>query len=417
MAARKKLNKGEVLFKEGDEAEFAYFVASGQLELVTQKNGTEIVLSQVLPGELIGEMSVIDRTSRFSTAVAIETCVLFKVHRDQLLGRITDCDPIVQSLLTGFSRRYKGSLKLISGELETDTVKNADTALNQAISSEKITLEHQLKEAIRKKELDVRFLAIIEVATDEIVGYEALIHWDHPERGIISPLEFIALAEETLLIDDVSLFVVEYSCMAINELKLRNKNVDPFISINISPKQITRENFVINLVNKINASDLPKGSIKLEITENANLEHEKIFYFIELCHKNEIKVTLDNFGTGSSNLSLMQKFHFDTINIDKSFTNVMQKNPRSRAIVNTIVSLANTLKADVMVGGIETEEMLDYARELNCRYAQGYHIGMPMLLENLNVRTSIKMILSEHYLRAKMSIPTEVIIESETIEN
>ena len=401
MTARKNFKKNEILYKEGDKAQFAYLVVSGQLKLLTEKNGSQIVLGHVLKGELVGEMSVIDNTSRFSTAIVVESCVLFLVDRDQLLGRITDSDPIVRSLLNGFSRRYKGSLKLIRGEQEIAPVTNFDTTLYEAISTEKITLEYELKQAISKSELDVRFQPIIEVASDEIVGYEALIQWDHPVRGSISPLEFIALAEETLLIDDVSLFVIQYSCMAIHELKALNKDSQPYISINISPKQITRESFVKNIVKKINSFDLSKGSIKLEITESSSLDHNKIKYFIDTCHKHGIKVTLDNFGTGASNLALMQKFHFDTLNIDRSFTKDMQKNPRSMALVNTIVNLGETLKADVLVGGIESEEMLDYVRELNCRYAQGYHIGKPMLLEDLNIRADIKRILSEHYSRGK----------------
>ena len=385
-----KLNKGELLFKEGDQSDHAYLLQTGQLETFTEQDGTKLVLGQVDPGELIGEMSIIDGAPRSATIIATKKSVLVQVNKNQLIERIAESDPIVRSLLMGYSRRYRSSLRAFKGKEKLISISKTD--IFDIRSTEKIQLEYQLKEAIKNKELDVRFQAILEVATDEVVGYEALIRWDHPERGPISPIELIALAEETTLIMQVGEFVLDFACMAISELIRLGTHKNPFVSINVSPKQLSNTEFIEKIVAKVEADKLPRGSIKLELTESSALAIEDIEKVIKLCHKHGINVALDNFGTGASNLDMLHELNFDTLNIDRSFTKNMHNNSRSMTLVNMIVNMGYALKADVLVAGIENEEMLDYVRELNCRYAQGYHIGKPQRLAELINETVVNKI-------------------------
>lgn len=388
---RIKLNKGDVLFNEGDVADCAYLVLNGQLEVITNQNGVNVTLGQVDPGELIGEMSVIDSENRTSSIVAKSACTLVSVKKNQIQERISQSDPIIQSLLSSYARRYRKSVMALKGE-NAPTI--GQTGTFEIITAEKINLEFQLKQAIEKRQLDVSFQPILEVATDEIVGYEALIRWDHPERGFISPLEFIALAEETSLIVGLGEFVIDTACDAAKELIDKKVHKNPFISINVSPKQLSYPGLIEHIVQRVDSAGLPKGTLNIEITESAALIESEVKHVVDLCHQHGIKIALDNFGTGASNLTMMHKMKFDAINIDHSFTKNMQNDSRSRSMVNMIINMGFAMNADVMIGGIESEEMLDYVRELNCRYAQGYHIGKPQRLAEIISHTVLTKILS-----------------------
>lgn len=378
MQSRKILEQGDFLYQEGDAPENAYIVISGSLEISAKKDGNKIVIGRILPGELVGEMSVINDSKRSATVVALEPCVVVEIDKKHILERIEKSDPIIRSLLTGYARRFLGGLDIFVGT--KNIAKSQSVNVIDDSTVQKIKLEHQLKQAIKNKQLGVLLQPILEVATDEIVGYEALIRWNHPEHGPIPPLELIALAEETSLIDDISDYVIDYACHAIRQILQLNGEAHRFISINVSPNQLLRDDFVNNIINKVDTAKLPKGSLHLEITESSTLLTEKIEHVIDLCHEHGIKVALDNFGTGSSNLALVQKLKFDTLIIDRSFTIDVQHNHRSMALIDMIVNLGYRINAEVLVAGIESEEMLDYVRELNCRYAQGYHIGKPQEL-------------------------------------
>ena len=375
MQTKMSLEKGDLLYEVGEEATHAYLVLSGELEMSRPQGNTVKILRKALPGEIIGEMSLINNSTRNTRVTAVKPSVIAKMDKQKMLERINNADPIVQSLLTDYARRLLSTINSTETSGNIDSIQKNDN-LNK-ISLDKIKLENELIQAIEDKKLQVLLQPILEVATNKIVGYEALIRWNHPVHGPISPLVLISLAEETSLIDDIGEYVIDFACISINKLLPLDKNSKPFISINLSTSQLANKAFIQGIINKVKSANLPKGSLKLEIAGSSILFEDEIGSMLELCREHGLKVALDNFGTGESNLSLTRNLKFDTINIDRSFTMDIQGNPRSLALVNTIVHMASTLNSDVMIAGIESEEMLDYARKLNCHYAQGYHIGKP----------------------------------------
>lgn len=384
MQSRISLDKGDLLFKEGDDSTNAYLVISGELEITKLENGDVENYGKVLPMELIGEISLINNSKRTVRLTATEPSVLAVIDKEQILERVEKSDPIIRSLVTGYARRYLNVLNNTEDKnynLNNELTSSQIVSLIDKDSVDKISLEHDLIQAVKTKQLDVLLQPILDVATNEFVGYEALIRWDHPEQGPISPLVFIALAEETSLIDDISEYVIDFACNALNELIPLNKDLKPFISINITPNQLGNRDFITGIIGKIDLAKLPKNSLKLEISGSPSLFEDDIEDMIDLCHEHGLKVALDNFGSGESNLSLTHNFKFDTLNIDRSFTIDIQRNPRSMTLVDIIVNMGYKLNSDVMVAGIESEESLDFARELNCRYAQGYHISKPQTLD------------------------------------
>jgi EAL domain-containing protein (putative c-di-GMP-specific phosphodiesterase class I) len=153
--------------------------------------------------------------------------------------------------------------------------------------------------------------------------------------------------------------------------------------VNVSARQLAHPGLVERIVARVDAARLPRGSLKIEITESQVLDYSLVAGVIEVCHGHGIKVALDDFGTGYSHLCHLHRLPFDTIKVDQAFSRNMLADARSMAIVETIVQLGRALSADIVVEGIETAEQLEALRRLGCQYAQGYLIGRPQRLDEL----------------------------------
>jgi diguanylate cyclase len=373
------LNANEFLFREGDAPTVAYLIESGEVEISTQRDGKLWVLSKLGVGDLLGEMAVIDDAPRTADARAITHCVLFQIDRAQISERLLGTDPIIRALLEGQLKRYRGALATMQGKAQEDNKVN----VSESLGIQKIRLESQLREAINERALDVRYQPLLNVASNKIAGYEALVRWNHPERGPISPVEFVALAEETALIVEVGEYVFDTACEAVKAFIEHGADPKPFIAVNVSARQLSHPGLIERIVARVDAAGLPQGSLKVEITESQALDYEMVAKVISLCHSHGIKVALDDFGTGHSHLTHLHKLAFDTMKIDQAFSRSMLEQPRSMAIVKAIVAMAKAIDADIVVEGIETEAMLQALRDLGCDYAQGYLIGKPQTLQEL----------------------------------
>ncbi len=381
---RINLSVNEVLFKEGDPPTVAFLIESGEIEISTTQDGEILILSRLFAGDLLGEMAVIDDAPRTATARAITDCVLFQIDRTQISERLASTDPIIRALLEGQLKRYRGALAAMQGK----SIAQHDDGVtaSEALGVGKIRLESQLREALNTGGLDVRYQPLLHVATNKIAGYEALVRWNHPERGQISPVEFVALAEETALIVPVGEYVFDTACAAVKTFIEHGADPKPFIAVNVSARQMSHPGLIERIVARVDAAGLPKGSLKVEITESQALNYDMVAKVIALCHDHGIKVALDDFGTGHSHLTHLHKLEFDTMKVDQAFTRSMLEHPRSMAIVKAIVAMGRAIDADIVVEGIETEEMLQALRDLGCDYAQGYLIGKPQTLEELLAR-------------------------------
>jgi len=378
---RVRLQPGEVLFREGDAPTTAFLIEQGEVEISTMRNGERIVLSHLDAGELLGEMAVIDDAPRTATATALSECVLFPIDRAQITERLAGTDPIIRSLMEGQLKRYRGALAAMQGQ-DHRSFDDVDTP-TERLGIGKIRLETHLREALVNDDLDVRYQPLLHVDTGRIAGYEALVRWTHPERGPISPMEFVALAEETSLIVPIGEYVFDTACRAVQRFIERGADPKPFIAVNVSARQLGHPGLIERIVSRVDAAGLPRGSLKVEITESQALNYELVASVIELCHQHGIKVALDDFGTGYSHLTHLHRLPFDTMKVDQAFTRSMLVEPRSMAIVEAIVRMGKAIEADIVVEGIETEDMLEALRRLGCDYAQGYLIGKPQTLDEL----------------------------------
>jgi EAL domain-containing protein (putative c-di-GMP-specific phosphodiesterase class I) len=243
-----------------------------------------------------------------------------------------------------------------------------------------LQLENDLRRAIEHEEFRVYYQPIVSLAPCRIIGFEALVRWRHPQRGFVSPVEFIPVAEKTRLIIPIGTWVLHAACQ---QTRLWQKHLPayPFllVSVNLSGIQFIQPNLVELVNNTLQEADLTPHSVKLEITESVLMDNvDPAEDILTRLHTLGIKLGLDDFGTGYSSLSCLHRYPFDMLKLDKSFVQRLGTDDESAEIVRTIVTLAHNLGLEVIAEGIETPQQLTYLKTLGCEYGQGYLFSQPV---------------------------------------
>jgi diguanylate cyclase len=366
------LQAGDVIFREGDPAGSAYLIDSGKIEISISQGGQRLVLSYLGPGDLLGEMSVLDQSARSAEARAVTQAQLTELKEDQIQERLNEADPILRALMESLLHRYRSGLSAARGTKVNlgPAPKVADKAL------EKMRLERQLINALDNDELSVVFQPLFDIAQNRVTGFEALTRWTHPERGNISPAEFIALAEETSLILPVGQYALRKSAEVLSGLSAEFP--DSYIAVNISARQSAVPHFAELIVDQCTRHKIDPSRIELEITESLTLDYMQVRALIDRCADFGIKVSLDDFGTGFSNLGHLHELAFDTVKLDQAFTRQMLDNAKCLELVRGIVNLIHAIGAKVIAEGVETRAQADKLRELGVEILQGWHVGKPL---------------------------------------
>jgi diguanylate cyclase (GGDEF)-like protein len=264
-------------------------------------------------------------------------------------------------------RRSRGSYEIFDASMHTD-------ALRQ------LQLESDLQRAIERQELSVYYQPILSLASHDIQGFEALVRWHHPEQGIISPGEFIPIAEETGLIIDVDLWVVEQACHQLKRWSQRLPSLSSLtVSVNLSGQQFSYPELISRIDQILKDSELSGSQLKLEITEGVLIENtEMAATILQQFQDRDIQVCLDDFGTGYSSLSYLHRFPIDSIKIDRSFITQLDTDSEKSEIVKAIVNLALNLGINVVAEGLETPQQLIYLQSIKCQWGQGYLFSPPL---------------------------------------
>lgn len=253
-----------------------------------------------------------------------------------------------------------------------------DTAM-YTYTMERLQLESGLQKALKHQEFVVYYQPIIALATRELKGFEALIRWQHPERGLISPAEFIGVAEESGLIVSIGEWVLREACRQLKTWQVEWKTTALTMSVNLASKQLKEPNFIPQLDAILTETQLEGKFLKLEITEAILMENtEAVKTKLLQIRERSIQLSIDDFGTGYSSLSYLHRFPINTLKIDRSFIHQMKPESGEVGLVQAIVTLAHTLQMDVIAEGVETIEQCDQLTQLNCEFAQGYFFSKPL---------------------------------------
>lgn len=239
----------------------------------------------------------------------------------------------------------------------------------------RLGLERDLRRALQAGELRVFYQPQVSLRTGLCRGFEALVRWQHPTRGLLHPGEFLPLAEETRLIGDLSEWVLATACREMGQW-LRESDEDLRLSVNFSPMQVEHPRFVDLLLQKLDHYDLPPEKLEIEITENMIINDlEQISRKLDQLSSYGIQIAIDDFGTGYSSLNYLHRLPIHTLKVDQSFIRDIRHGEEGACIVNAIVAMARGLKLDIIAEGVETQGQLSYLRELGCDSVQGYYFG------------------------------------------
>jgi EAL domain-containing protein (putative c-di-GMP-specific phosphodiesterase class I) len=242
-----------------------------------------------------------------------------------------------------------------------------------------LKLETDLRRAIEREEFCVHYQPIISLENEVLVGFEALARWNHPERGLVPPDEFIPLAEETGLITEIGAWVLRESCSQLRKWQTALGREALTMSVNLSGKQLTQTDLIQQIQTILQETDLNPTWLRLEITESVVMENAELATNTLLqLRKLGVHLSIDDFGTGYSSLSYLHRFPVNTLKIDRSFIGRMAKGDENSEIVRTICTLANNLGMEVVAEGVETREQLELLRSLHCEYGQGYLFSKPV---------------------------------------
>ena len=249
----------------------------------------------------------------------------------------------------------------------------------------RLQLETDLRIGINKKEFSLYYQPIISLKTGQLTGFEALIRWHHPQKNLISPGQFIPVAEETGLIIPIGEWTLREACQQMKQWQTRFPHYSHLkVAVNLSSKQLKYTNLINTVDQILEATQLDSKSLKLEITETLLMENLQAATEILLkIQEREIEICLDDFGTGYSSLSYLHRFPVNTLKIDRSFVMRMEPNNENAEIVRAIVHLAHILGLDIIAEGVETELQLAQLRWLDCEQGQGYLFAKPLPAEEI----------------------------------
>ena len=253
-----------------------------------------------------------------------------------------------------------------------------DQAMHDA-AMRRLQLEHDLRKALDANELALHYQPIISLETGGLIAFEALLRWQHPELGPVSPMDFIPIAEETGLIVPIGLWVVEQACRQLRRWQDRFPSRSGMtMNVNLSKRQITQADLCDTIAATTKACDIDPRHLSLEVTENVIMQSvDQVVPILEQLKTLGLELAMDDFGTGHSSLSCLHRFPIDVLKIDRSFIRNMGMNVEFAAITQAVVTLAHNLDMRVVAEGIEQPEQLAQLQALECDYAQGFLIARP----------------------------------------
>jgi diguanylate cyclase (GGDEF)-like protein len=250
----------------------------------------------------------------------------------------------------------------------------------QSRALEQLQLENDLQSAINLQQFYLNYQPIVSLVTGQIVGFEALVRWRHPSRGLVSPSDFIPTAEKTGLIVALGEWVLSEAVACLSKWQLQFPNYLPLnMSVNLSGVQLFAPNLLPFLDSLLRVHNLKGEFLKLEITESVLMENaEEAAGVLELLKDRQVKVCLDDFGTGYSNLSYLQLLPIDTLKIDRSFVCSLEEGGKNVTLLEAILNLASSLELEAIAEGVETQDQLFILRSLGCNSYQGYFFSQPL---------------------------------------
>jgi EAL domain-containing protein (putative c-di-GMP-specific phosphodiesterase class I) len=365
----------------GDSGDAAYVIEAGAVEVLA-KGGQRVAILKT--GEIFGEVALLDQLPRTAAVRTLEPTTLLRIERDHVRELLKRADPVIRHLLELLLERFRfrsGYLETFVEGSERDPQSDSEAAMLTLV------LARDLTHALESGQLELAYQPLVSLSRHSLVGFEALIRWQHPLLGSIMPTKLIGLAEKTGLIRPLGLWVLQRAIRdwpVLRDYCQVPSDIPIFVSVNLSGAELSNPVIVETIADYFSVAHMSPRELKVELTETAIIEDlESVGAALRKLSAMGVTIALDDFGTGYSSFDYLKMLPISCIKIDKSFIQDAKGSPRSREIVHTSLQLARSLGLMTIAEGIEDESTSALLADLGCDIAQGYFYSLPMSLQDI----------------------------------
>jgi EAL domain-containing protein (putative c-di-GMP-specific phosphodiesterase class I) len=385
--ARQVYAQGDVVFRQGESGDRAYLIESGRVRVIRGDGTNDQNLGWFESGDLLGELAPLDNAPRYATAICETDTAVLAFSRAYLRDALKRADPLLPKMMGTLMQRFRDNNP--SGEAADlfDVTQDIDVLSHTRGLQESLAFEHDLDRALsRDDEFFLAGQAILGSDQAKVCGYELLLRWQHPTRGLVSPGEFIPMAEERGRIGELGTWVLNHALRQAGPLAA---HPDCFISINLGADHLLSGDITPTVAQICGAARFDPARLRLEITESGLIrDPEAAQKQLKSLSRLGCHLAIDDFGTGYSSLSHIHTFPFDTLKIDKSFVMRLDRDEKSRRLVGAILHMARDLGIDVVAEGVETAKHAEILSDMGCKYYQGFHFHKPEPVTHLLERAA-----------------------------
>lgn len=377
------LPAGAEVFREGEPGDFAYLIEAGRVEVSVQREDHKLVLATLEKGDLFGELSLINNAPRSATATTLAKSHLIAIGRAAFQSKLAATDPLVALFMRAVLERFhEARERLLSFAAPSTacavnkTAHDPDYQGNRRATLRELTAQSEIEDALRHEQLKIFLQPIVALNGGLVAGFEALVRWNHPRKGLLSPHAFIQFAEATGQIVELGAWIFDAACQLHTQLPTARSGSIPFISINLSMRQLSEPDLVDQIARCVERWQVNPAHLKLEITESALMGNpQQATMVLEDLRRRGFTLAIDDFGTGYSSFNYLARFPLDCLKIDKSFVDGVTLDPKSSTIIRSLVALAHALEMSVIAEGIETDDQAKILGELGCDLGQGHYFS------------------------------------------
>jgi len=381
------------IFRAGDAGEAAYVIDSGCVEILLGPEGAQRRIEVLAEGAMFGEIALLDGLPRSATVRTLVPTRLIRIDRSHIEGLLQQADPVVQYLVKVLLDRVRSEraarLELEGFERQpprSTPELDPDERLHMA-ALRTLSLAQSLSDGLRLGQLEVHYQPIVWLSDGRVAGLEALVRWRHPALGLISPDEFIPLAEKTGLIHRVGEFVMQRAAADWAQLRglcWGQVGAPAFMSVNLSAPELCAPGALQRIQACLAEHRMRPDELHIELTESIVISSvEVVTHVVQGLRGLGVGVALDDFGTGYAGLGYLQTLPFSCLKIDRSFVERLHRVERSFHIVKSALELSALLGMSTIAEGIEDAETGEVLRRMGCTFAQGFFFARPMLLDDL----------------------------------
>lgn len=377
------------VFRTGDAGDAAYVIESGCVEVLTGPADAPRRVAVLAQGAMFGEVALLDRQPRSATVRTLVPTTLVRIDRTHVDELLTRSDPVIQYLLRLLLERYRST----SAAAFTDpALHNGTTVANAAPQTDlhaaavrTLSLAHDLTDALDSNQLTLYYQPLVSLQDGRRVGYEALMRWRHPGLGLVSPDEFIGLAEKTGIIRRIGQWGLRRAAQDWPQLRAAHPDDQPFfVSVNLSAPEMCSPGIVDQIHACLQHHGMPMTALRIELTETTVVNNvDAVIDSINRLRDWGAGVALDDFGTGYAGLDYLQNMAFSSIKIDRAFVQNMHSSSRSYHIIQSALELSRRLGIHSVAEGIEDAQTAQALGALGCDIGQGYHFARPLPLTEI----------------------------------